>query len=236
MRLVLPEAVAHHAIRVLRLSPGAVLTLFDGFGGEYPARIEDVQPGLVRARLGAWRDVERESPLRVTLVQVLQAADKMDFTLQKAVELGVHAIFPVAGRRSVLKLSGDRMAKRLAHWRAILHAACAQCGRNRVPELGVVMPLETWLAGAGRAVSGLKLMLLPEAARPLNQQPPADCRVHLLIGAEGGLAPEEIDAARQAGFLPTRLGPRTLRTETAALAALTALQTLWGDFRDSGSP
>jgi len=167
----------------------------------------------------------------VTLVQALQSGDKMDLTIQKAVELGAAAIVPVASRRSVLKLEGARAAKRLAHWQGVAVAACEQCGRNRVPPVAEIESLERWLAQPAPA-NVLRLMLAPGADATLAAlpRPTADTRIELLIGAEGGLAPEELEKATQAGFVGVRLGPRILRTETAGLAALAALQCLWGDF------
>src|SRR5574343_1573154 len=135
----LPEPVARHAVRVLRLPPGAPMVLFDGRGGEYPAHIERIERDRVFAVLGAWREIECESRLSITLVQALQAGDKMDFTIQKAVELGVRDIVPVESRRSVIRLAGDRAAKRVAHWQGVVASACEQCGRNQVP---LVAPLE----------------------------------------------------------------------------------------------
>ncbi|MCE1182663.1 MAG: 16S rRNA (uracil(1498)-N(3))-methyltransferase, partial [Rhodocyclales bacterium] len=129
----LPEPVARHAVRVLRMTAGAQMSLFDGRGGEYPAQIERIEKDRVFAELGAWQEIERESPLSVTLIQSLQAGEKMDFTIQKAVELGVRDIVPVESRRSVLRLAGERAAKRVAHWQGVVAAACEQCGRNQVP-------------------------------------------------------------------------------------------------------
>jgi len=224
----LPKPVARHAVRVLRLPPGAPVVLFDGRGGEYPAHIERIERDRVYAELAAWQEIERESPLAVTLVQALQAGDKMDFTIQKAVELGVRDIVPVESRRSVLRLSGERAAKRVAHWQGVVASACEQCGRNQVPLVAPLEKLENWLA---RPANGaLRLMLAPDAGQTLADIPPAR-EVQLLIGAEGGLDPQEVLAAKQAGFQAVRLGPRVLRTETAGLAALAALQALWGDFK-----
>jgi len=224
----LPEPVARHAVRVLRLPPGAPLVLFDGRGGEYPAHIERIERDRVYAELAAWQDIERESSLAVTLVQALQAGDKMDFTIQKAVELGVRDIVPVESRRSVLRLSGERAAKRVAHWQGVVAAACEQCGRNQVPLVAPLEKLENWLARP--AGGALRLMLAPDAGQTLVDIAPVG-EVQLLIGAEGGLDPQEMIAAEQAGFQAVRLGPRVLRTETAGLAALAALQALWGDFK-----
>lgn len=225
----LPEPVARHAVRVLRLPPGAAMVLFDGRGGEYEAHIQRIERERVVAELGAWRDVERESRLSVTLVQAVQAGDKMDFTIQKAVELGIKDIVPVDSRRSVIRLSGERAGKRVAHWQGVAAAACEQCGRNQVPNVAPLEKLENWLVKP--AHEGLRLMLMPDAENTLASLPPVE-NVQLLIGAEGGLDPQEVIAARQAGFQAVRLGPRVLRTETAGLAALAAMQALWGDFRE----
>jgi 16S rRNA (uracil1498-N3)-methyltransferase len=224
----LPEPVARHAIRVLRLPPGAPIVLFDGRGGEYEARIERIERDRVVAALGGWHDVERESPLEVTLVQAVQAGEKMDLTVQKAVELGVSHIVPVASRRSVARLAGERAARRVAHWQGVAAAACEQCGRNQVPQVAPLEKLEFWLARP--AGNELRLILAPDAGQSLVDLPPAE-RVQLLVGAEGGLDPQEILAAGQVGFQAVGLGPRILRTETAGLAALAAMQALWGDFR-----
>lgn len=224
----LPEPVARHAVRVLRMTAGAQMTLFDGRGGQYPAQIERIERDRVYAELGAWQEIERESPLEITLVQALQAGEKMDFTIQKAVELGVRDIVPVESRRSVLRLAGERAAKRVAHWQGVVAAACEQCGRNQVPVVAPLEKLEHWLARPPRAP--LRLMLAPDAEGTLADIAPVQS-VELLIGAEGGLDPQEVIAAQQAGFVGVRMGPRVLRTETAGMAALAALQALWGDFR-----
>ena len=225
----LPEPVARHAVRVLRLPPGAAVVLFDGRGGEYDARIERIERDRVVAALGAWRDVERESGLAVTLIQAVQAGEKMDYTVQKAVELGVSHIVPVDSRRSVTRLAGERAARRVAHWQGVAAAACEQCGRNQVPQLAPLERLENWLA---RPASGvLRLILAPDAEQALVDLPPVT-KVQMLIGAEGGARPAgDRRAQKQVGFKAVRMGPRILRTETAGLAALAAMQALWGDFR-----
>ncbi len=225
----LPEGPARHAARVLRLQAGDGLILFDGRGGEYGACIEAVAKDRVRVRLGEHQPRECESPLALTLIQALQGGDKMDFTLQKAVELGVSRFQPVSSRRSVVRLDGERAAKRLEHWRGVAVSACEQCGRNRLPEVAPLLPLERALGHAESA--SRRLVLLPGAAVSLAAMAPPDGPVSLLVGAEGGLAPEEAEAAVAAGFTPVSLGPRVLRTETAGLAALAAIQALWGDFR-----
>ena len=202
--------------------------LFDGRGGEYEARIERIEKDRVVVALGVWHDVERESGLRVTLVQAVQAGEKMDYTVQKAVELGVSHIVPVDSRRSVIRLSGERAARRVAHWQGVAAAACEQCGRNQVPQLAPLEKLESWLARP--ADGALRLILAPDAEQALVDLAPTK-NLQILIGAEGGLDPQELVAARQVGFMAVRMGPRVLRTETAGLAALAAVQALWGDFR-----
>jgi 16S rRNA (uracil1498-N3)-methyltransferase len=233
LRADLPEGVARHAARVLRLRVDDDLTLFDATGGEYAARIVSVERDRVAVDVLAWRDIERESPLSVTLVQALQAGEKMDLTVQKAVELGVAGIVPLISRRSVVRLEGERALRRVEHWRGVVASACEQCGRNRVPEVAALEGMERWLAKPP-AAGVRRLMLAPGAPHTLATlpAPAADERIELLIGAEGGLAPEEMQAAVQAGFVGIRLGPRILRTETAGLAALAAMQCLWGDFRE----
>ena len=228
----LPENAARHACRALRLREGDELVLFDGNGGEYFCRILTAARDAVAATVLRWDQVERESNVPVTLVQSLQAGDKMDTTVQKAVELGVARIVPVAARRSVLKLAGDRATRRVEHWRAITASACEQCGRNRLPPVGDIVELGRWLKNPTGGPN-LRLLLAPGATDSLAQlEPPAEGGgVELLIGPEGGLAPEEMDLAEAAGFRAVRFGPRVLRTETAGMAALAAIQALWGDFR-----
>lgn len=223
----LPEAITHHAIRVLRLSAGSAVTLFNGSGGEWAASIHHIDRRTVQVHVQQAVPAERESPLHITLAQGISGGDRMDYTLQKAVELGVTAILPIACARSVVKLSGERAGKRLAHWQNLVIAACEQCGRNRIPEVAPITPLATWLAQPASAVT--KLMFAPEATTTLHDLRSPAQPILMLAGPEGGFAPPEYAAALAAGFLPIRLGPRVLRTETAALSALAAMQTLWGD-------
>lgn len=227
--LALPENAARHAVRVLRLTAGQAITLFDGRGGEYAARIAAVRKDEVSAEVLDWRAAECESPLSIRLVQALQAGDKMDLTVQKAVELGVAAIQPVASRRSVVRLDGERALRRVEHWRGVAASACEQCGRNRVPAVHPLLPLRDWLQQPA-AAGELRLSLAPEAATGLRQLDRPAGRVTVLTGPEGGLTAAELAAAAAAGFRPLRLGPRVLRTETAAVALLAAMQVLWGDF------
>lgn len=227
----LPEDAARHACRVLRLRVGDELTLFDGRGGEYAACIASIGRQTVRVDVGSWRDAECEAPIAVTLVQALQSGEKMDMTIQKAVELGAARIVPVHSKRSVVRLEGERAQRRVDHWRGVAASACEQCGRNRVPPVAALTSLAHWL-GAAPGDGVLRLMLAPGAGQTLAdvERPAPGSRIELLIGAEGGLAPDEIEMARAAGYRALRLGPRILRTETAGLAALAAMQSLWGDF------
>lgn len=223
----LDRDAAHYLGRVLRLKPGAPLTLFNGRGGEYAATLTELSRDNARVQIASHDAVERESPLAITLIQGIARGERMDYTIQKAVELGVDRIMPVETARSVVRLKPERRRKRLMHWQAIARAAAMQCGRNRVPE---VIDSATLAAALDAAATAHKLLLEPDGAAPLSALArPADAGVTLLIGPEGGLSAEEARHARTRGFQPVRLGPRTLRTETAGVAALAALQTLWGD-------
>lgn len=210
---------------------GDDLVLFNGQGGEYAARIASIERSRVSVDVLAWNSVERESPINVTLVQALQSGEKMDMTVQKAVELGVSRIVPVMSKRSVVRLDGARAEKRVEHWRGVAVAACEQCGRNRLPEVVPLGGLDAWLSAAPND-GALRLMLAPGAGLTLDRiEPPTPgSRIELLIGAEGGLSPDELEKATRAGYVSVCLGPRILRTETAGLAALAVLQALWGDF------
>ncbi len=224
--LALPDALAHHALRVLRLHDGDAIVLFDGSDGEVEARLI-VRGKTAFALLGERRAVERESPLQLVLVQALASGDKMDWIVQKAVELGVAAIQPVQAERSVLRLSGERADKRLAHWRQVAVSACEQCGRNRIPELRPLQALTHWLAAAR---GELCYVLAPGGLRGFADEPRPQGVVHVLVGPEGGWGEAELAACDAAGTRRIGLGPRVLRTETAGLAALAALQTRWGDY------
>lgn len=220
----LPREAAHHAARVLRLRIGDSVTLFDGTGGEYEAKVASLANGGVAVAIGAHQPRERESPLGITLVQGIAGADRMDFIIQKAVELGVAAIQPVLTSKSVVRLSKERGEARLAHWQRIVIAACEQCGRNRIPEVSPAEPLAQYSPPKAAA----KVMLSPRADKDLKQlvQGP----LVLAVGPEAGFDAAEEKLLAQKGFVPARLGPRILRTETAALAALAVLNALRGDF------
>jgi 16S rRNA (uracil1498-N3)-methyltransferase len=230
-KCVLPPAQARHVRRVLRLRSGDAVTLFNGDGDEYSAQIARIAKDTVILDVTARSTIDREAPLAVTLAQVVSSGERMDFTVQKAVELGVVAIQPLTGSRSVVRLAPERAAARLAHWQAVAIAACEQCGRNRVPAMEPVVDFHEWLARRRKAHDGAaKLLLSPRAAGGLRELARPPDGVVLLAGSEGGLAPHEERAALAAGFHAVRLGPRVLRTETAAIAALAAMQALWGDF------
>lgn len=221
----LPDRVAHH-LAVLRLHSGDNVTLFNGRAGEFTAELMRVTAGQAWARILTSRSPERESPLRVSLAQCVSSGDRMDTTLQKSTELGVSRIVPIASERSVVRLSGDRAEKRAAHWRNVVIAACEQCGRNRVPEVASITGIDAFLDG--QEPGGLRLLLAPEAGRTLKDLARPE-KVALLVGPEGGLTERERTSAERAGYVPVRFGPRVLRTETAPLAAIAAMQTLWGD-------
>jgi 16S rRNA (uracil1498-N3)-methyltransferase len=219
---------SHHLSSVLRLKPGDALVLFDGAGAEYAATVLRAGRRGVTVAVRERRTVSRESPLAMTLAQAVSSGERMDYTIQKAVELGVVAIQPLAASRSVVRLSAERAGRRAAHWRAVAIAACEQCGRNHVPSVGAVVPFDRWLAQLP-ADGARRLLLTPRADTRLRDLERPRQSVILLSGPEGGYTHEEEAAARRGGFVPVSLGPRVLRTETAAVAALAALQALWGD-------
>lgn len=225
-RVSLDKQAAQHIVRVLRLKPGHELILFNGMGGEYQATLEAVEAHAAEVRVGPFVARDAESPLAVTLAQGIARGERMDYAIQKAVELGVRRIVPLVTQFCVVNLQQERAEKRLAHWRGIIIAACEQCGRTRVPLLDAPLALHAWLS---QPVPGTKLMFDPYAARPLTQLDAPHDGVTLLIGPEGGLSDAETAAAHRAGFEAVQLGPRMLRTETAPVAALAAVQTLWGD-------
>lgn len=230
----LPRAAAEHATRVLRLGAGAPLVLFDGHGGEYRATLTQAGRDGTRARLEAYSPVERESPLALTLLQAVSRTEKMDWVLQKSTELGVAAIQPVLAERSVTRLDAERAGRRERHWLGVLRSACEQCGRNRVPELLPMLPLDAACTEfRRRAPEALAMMLDPRAAAALaSVARTARPAAGLLIGPEGGWSDAELATARLHGFTAVRFGPRVLRTETAALAAIATLQAWNGDLDD----
>jgi len=224
----LPMQAGEHLVRVLRLERGHPLRLFNGDGDEYAGEIASLAKRGVTARVGAAAEAaDRESPLRITLAQGIARGEKMDWILQKATELGVARIVPLVTDRTEVKLDAERTERRLAHWQAVLGSACEQCGRNRLPQLDEPMRLADWAAQPA-AGGELRLALDPLGATGLRDVPAAS-HMTLVVGPEGGLSEHDLDTLAQAGFAGLRLGPRILRTETAGLAALAALQALRGD-------
>jgi 16S rRNA (uracil1498-N3)-methyltransferase len=223
----LDESAAHHATRVLRLAAGDALTLFDGTGGEFDATLERVDKRGATARVLRFVAVERESPLAVTLAQAIAANDAMDSALRKATELGVTSIQPLVTARSSPLPAGERADKRLAHWRQVAIAACEQCGRNRIPGVAPPRPFSEWL----REWTGSGILFVPGARASLAAIGQHSAPLALLIGPEGGLDAREAAAAQARGFDAVALGPRVLRTDTAAAAGLALVQAMWGDHR-----
>ena len=226
-RLPLPESAAAHLVRVLRLGVGDACVLFNGDGHDYDARIVAVGKRGGEVEIIAARAVDNESPLRIVLVQGIARGEKMDWILQKATELGVAAFVPVSSERSEVKLDGDRAAKRLAHWRSVVVAACEQSWRACVPEVASAEPLATALS---RLPDGIRLTLDPEAKDVIaTLGHPGDRPIVVAIGPEGGWSPRDRSLLSEAGFSGLRLGQRILRTETAGIAAIAALQSKFGD-------
>lgn len=222
----LSDEAANHVGRVLRMQPGQDVLLFDGSGAEFPACITSVSKKNVTVEVISRVENSIESPLDLHLGQVVSRGEKMEFTIQKSVELGVNSITPLISERCGVKLNTERFEKKLQQWQKIAVSACEQCGRNVVPEIRPIMDLKSW---SEESFDGLKLNLHPRADYSINTLPTPVNRVRLLIGPEGGLSAEEISMTRELGFEETLLGPRVLRTETAALTAITALQVRFGD-------
>ncbi|WP_303293230.1 16S rRNA (uracil(1498)-N(3))-methyltransferase [Marinobacter sp. ST-43] len=222
----LDDNAANHVGRVLRMQAGQALLLFNGDGHDYHATITEAGKKHVLVAVTEAAENETESPLRVVLAQTLSKGDRMDYAVQKAVEMGVSEIVPLTTERCDVKLKGDREDKRLRHWQQVAISAAEQCGRARVPDIQPVMTVQQWLEHA-RACD-LRLVLHHRTERSLNTlEKPSS--IALMIGPEGGLTAEEIALAEDNGFLPVALGPRVLRTETAPVAAIALCQWLWGD-------
>ncbi len=224
----------HHAARVLRLKKGDPITLFNGFGGEFSAHIDTLTKSSTTVLIDSYQEIECESPLHIELAQAICVNEKMDWIIQKAVELGVTCIQPVMTHRSIVHLSDERSSKRLHHWQKIVISACEQCGRNRIPQVLPLTTLSQWLSHkkTNKSPSDLYLILSTTTTQSFRNisKPPANMNLSLVIGPEGGFTQEEEAAILHTGFVPIRLGQRILRTESAALAAVSALQILWGDY------
>jgi 16S rRNA (uracil1498-N3)-methyltransferase len=222
------ENAQRHVAQVLRLKTGAAITLFNGQGGEYKAILEQVNRRSVTASLTGFEPRDIESALEVTLAQGISRGERMDYTLQKATELGVQHIVPMITERCGVHLNEQRRDKRMQHWHGIIIAACQQSGRNYLPGIEAITPLTTWLTQP-RTNPPLRLVLDPDADHSIKSLPRPAAGVELLIGPEGGLEPGEIELAKRHGYQAVTLGPRILRTETAGVAALAIIQSLWGD-------
>jgi len=220
-------SAGNHIARVLRLRAGDALTLFNGRGGEYGGSVAQIRRDTVLVSVLERREAERESPFQLTLAQGISRGERMDWVVQKATELGVSRVVPLFTERSVVQLDERQASRKLQHWRSIAIAACEQSGRNRLPEISQPVGLYDLLAPP--TPGGVALLLSPTASRRMADLSTAGSGATVLIGPEGGLAEVEQEAAIKAGYMPVRLGPRVLRTETAAVCALTVLQQRFGD-------
>jgi 16S rRNA (uracil1498-N3)-methyltransferase len=227
----LPRETGAHLAKVLRARSGDQIVLFNGDGREFSGVVEKVQGSRVSASIGAACVIDRESPLQLTLVQCVPRGDRMDFIVQKATELGVVRIVPVLSRRSVVRLDPEQVASKQAHWRAVAVSACEQCGRNRLPQVEAPQPLLKYLGTLPQATAGgnLRLVLEPEHPHLTEHGVRSVPCAEIAIGPEGGFAPEELEAFDLSAFARVALGPRVLRTETAAIAAIVVLQAQFGD-------
>ena len=224
--VVLEPEPSRHLARVLRLGVGDSLTLFDGYGGEYPGEIAAVDKKHVHVMTGSHRPRDCESTLDIHLGIAVSRGERMDWIVQKSTELGVTAVTPLSTAHAGVKLAGERMDKKMQHWQQIAISACEQCGRNRLPTIHPLQAIDVWLAST---IAERKFVLHHRADNPATGTAPDS--IALLVGPEGGLSESEIEAAAQAGYTALRLGPRVLRTETAPLAAIAILQGWWGDMR-----
>ena len=229
--VVLADEAAHHISRVLRLRLGNPLILFDGRGGEYDAEISKVNKRNIEVHINQYQEVDNEPQLHITLAQGISRGQKMDFILQKAVELGVDRIIPVMTEYGNVRLDEERQQKKIKHWNGVIISACEQCGRNKIPEIVAPLSFDECLgidAGTDRGMT--KIVLHPGTGGRLSKLAKAEGGIMLLVGPEGGFSDDEIEKACAADYQIINIGPRILRTETAALAAISACQMLWGDF------
>lgn len=223
----LDERAFQHTVKVLRLRETSEIILFNGEGGEYPSTLVEVTKKRAAALINSFTDKNTESPLSIHLALGISKGERMDFAIQKAVELGISEISPLYTERCVVNLDSKREAKRLEHWQGVIISACEQSGRNRLPALHT--PIDIRRNFAGLPDCKIKLTLSPYASNSLQQVEKTGNEVLILIGPEGGLSEQEVETAIQHGFESVRMGPRILRTETAALTAISTIQMLWGD-------
>ena len=226
--LALTGSAARHLSSALRMSVGQEITLFNGLGGEFSATLTATAKSQVDVSLGDCREIDRESPLKLHLAIAVSRGERMDWIVQKATELGVTEITPLFSERTEVKLNGERLEKKLRHWQQVSISACEQCQRNRVPIINNALTLDQWLSHSREDSEQLKLVLHHRSDTTLAQHQPPESAC-LLVGPEGGLSDNEISRAMDKGFAPLTLGPRVMRTETAPLAAISIMQSLWGD-------
>ncbi len=227
--LVLDGSAARHLSSALRLKAGQQITLFNGQGGEYAAELTEVGKNKVSVKVVEYRDIDRESGLKIHLAIGVSRGERMDLIVQKATELGATEITPLFTERTEVKLNGERLEKKVRHWQQIAISACEQCQRNQVPRINSPATLDQWLSLSEQNVDEtLKFVLHHRSEKRLSEHH-AVKDICLLVGPEGGLGEREIEAAINNDFQPLALGPRVLRTETAPLAAISIMQSLWGD-------
>ncbi|ETN93486.1 Ribosomal RNA small subunit methyltransferase E [Gammaproteobacteria bacterium MOLA455] len=227
-KLALTGSAARHLFSALRMSVGQEITLFNGLGGEFSATLTTTAKSQVDVSVGDCREIDRESPLKLHLVIAVSRGERMDWIMQKATELGVTEITPLFSERTEVKLNRERLEKKLRHWQQVSISACEQCQRNRVPTINNALTLDQWLSQSHEDPEQLKLVLHHRSDKTLAQHQPPE-NVCLLVGPEGGLSDSEIKRAIDRGFAALTLGPRVMRTETAPLAAISIMQSLWGD-------
>lgn len=225
------EAQTHiHATKVLRLKVGDQFALFNGDGFDYVAKVIEISKHKTTVEIINQYEVNHESPLKITLAQGLAAGDKMDWIIQKAVELGVHTIQPLLTERSIIKLDRERADKKLEHWKTVVISACEQTGRSTIPDVLSPIQLNYWLSEETLKTDNLKLILTPSKAQNINQLDKPSNSIVFMVGPEGGFSEKEMTLALNQSFIPVNFGQRILRTETASIVALSILQNLWGDF------
>ncbi len=217
----------NYIANVLRLKAGTEISIFNGKGGEYSATIVEINKRSALLEIKTFTDKNIESPLSITLAQGISRGERMDFTLQKATELGVNKIIPIFSKRCTVNLKGDRLEKRLQHWQGIVNSACEQSGRNNIPHVEIAQTMDSFLEAKNNPC---QILLDPESTQTLSSLSPVPDSVTILIGPEGGFDAREREQAYTKGYQGVQLGPRVLRTETAAIATISAMQALWGDF------
>jgi 16S rRNA (uracil1498-N3)-methyltransferase len=225
--IILPKIIAHQVNHVLRMRKGQSIIVFNGHGGQYLGEIHTLEKKLVSVILFEYQDIDLEPSLHITLEQGVSRGQHMDYTIQKAVELGVSTIHPVYTEFGNVKLNADRQEKRVQHWQKIIISACEQCGRNKLPEIKAPAKLSEHITG--HANGPARFILSPYAKQVLQDCVTQTSPVSLLCGPEGGFSDSEVIDAEQSGYMPVKLGPRIMRTETASIAGIVAIQTLWGD-------